>query len=312
MDRFDSRPSSIVQAVALAVSGGPDSLALLLLASADGPIRAVTVDHGLRPESRAEAEHVAAICAARGVPHDILTLSLPPGAGQAEARAARYAALGEWCVAHGLTSLATAHHADDQAETLLMRLARGAGLAGLAGIRAGRPLCPGVTLVRPLLGYRKAELEAIVAAAGLAPVRDPSNTNPRYDRTAVRALLAGTDFFDSARLARSAAHLAEAEAALEWTVDRLEAERVGEGPNLDPTGLPPELLRRLLLRIFARFGEAPRGPELARLTTTLHQGRAATLGAVKAMPGERWTFAKAPPHRLPSSSRVWGAAFLSH
>jgi tRNA(Ile)-lysidine synthase len=287
---------------ALAISGGPDSLALLLLASAEAPIRAATVDHGLRPESRAEAEHVAAICAARGIAHDILTLSLPPGTGQAGAREARYAALGKWCRAHGLTRLATAHHADDQAETLLMRLARGAGLAGLAGIRAERALGEGVTLVRPLLGYRKAELEAIVAAAGLTPVRDPSNTDPRYDRTAARALLGSTPWLDPARLAHSAAHLAEAEAALEWTVDRLEAERVGEGASLDPTGLPPELLRRLMRRLFARSGEEPRGPELARLTAALHEGRAATLGTVKVTPGPRWTFAKAPPRGTPSSS----------
>ncbi|WP_327462687.1 tRNA lysidine(34) synthetase TilS [Sphingomonas sp.] len=286
----------------LAVSGGPDSLALLLLVPAESYVRAATVDHGLRPESRAEAEHVAAICAARGIAHDILTLSLPPGTGQAQAREARYAALGEWCRAHGLTHLATGHHADDQAETLLMRLARGAGLAGLAGIRAERALGGGVTLVRPLLGYRKAELEAIVAAAGLTPVRDPSNTDPRYDRTAARALLAATPWLDPARLARSAAHLAEAEAALEWAIDRLGAERMGaeageESLSLDPTGLPPELLRRLMRRIFARFGEEPRGPELARLTAALHEGRTATLGTVKATPGRRWTFNRAPPRR---------------
>ncbi|NNM76333.1 tRNA lysidine(34) synthetase TilS [Sphingomonas sp. ID1715] len=284
----------------LSISGGPDSLAMLLLASAEGPVRAATVDHGLRPEARGEAKQVAAICAARSIAHDILTLSLPPGTNQAEAREARYAALGEWCRAHGLTRLATAHHADDQAETLLMRLARGAGLGGLAGIRSERALGGGVTLVRPLIRYRKAELEAIVAAAGLMPVRDPSNSDPRYDRTAARALLAETPWLNPARLAHSATHLAEAEAALEWTVDRLEAERAearGEEASLDPAGLPPELLRRLMRRIFARFGEAPRGPELARLTAALHGGRAATLGSVKATPGPRWTFSRAPPRR---------------
>jgi tRNA(Ile)-lysidine synthase len=281
----------------LAVSGGPDSLALLLLPAGRTGVRAATVDHGLRPESRAEAEHVAAVCAARGVPHDILTLSLPPGTGQAGARDGRYAVLGDWCRAHGLMRLATAHHADDQAETLLMRLARGAGLAGLSSIREERALGEGVRLVRPLLHHRKAELEAIVASAGLMPVRDPSNADPRYDRTAARSLLAATPWLDPARLAHSAAHLAEAEAALEWTVDRLEAERVGEGPSLDPVGLPPELLRRLMRRIFARFGDEPRGPELARLTAALHKGRAGTLGPVKVTPGVRWTFTFAPPRR---------------
>lgn len=286
-------PSGVI---GLAVSGGPDSLALLLLAIVSGPVRAATVDHGLRPESRTEAERVAAICAERGVPHDILTLDLPLGTGQAEARAARYAALGDWCAAHELTHLATAHHADDQAETLLMRLARGAGLSGLAGVRRERQLRPGVTLIRPLLERRKAELEAIVAAAGLAPVRDPSNMDPRYDRTAARALLAATHWLDADRIAQSAAHLAEAEAALDWTTERLAAERIA-GDSLDARDLPPELVRRLMLQLFARFGDAPRGPELARLIATLRKGRAGTLGGVKVSPGERWTFAPAPPRR---------------
>jgi tRNA(Ile)-lysidine synthase len=280
----------------LAISGGPDSLALLLLLAEQTGVRAATVDHGLRSESRAEAEFVAATCAARAIPHYILTLSLPPGAGQAEAREARYAVLGDWCRSHRLTQLATAHHADDQAETLLMRLARGAGLAGLSGIRAERPLGDGVTLVRPLLARRKAELEAIVAAAGIVPIRDPSNADPRYDRTAVRDLLAATPWLDPARLAHSAAHLAEAEAALQWAADRAFAERVNV-QGFDPGGLPPELVRRVLLRIFEQFGETPRGPELTRLTAALREGRAATLGSVKAMPGKRWTFAPAPPRR---------------
>jgi tRNA(Ile)-lysidine synthase len=288
----------------LAVSGGPDSLALLLLAvrTRRESLRAATVDHQLRPESRAEAEAVAALCAGLGVPHDILTVRVE-GSIQAAARAARYAALGEWCVAHGLTHLATAHHADDQAETLLMRLARGAGLSGLAGVRAARPLCPGVTLVRPLLGARKAELEAIVAAAGIAPTLDPSNTDPRYDRTAARAVLAAASWLDPARLAHSAAHLAEAEAALEWATDRAYAERF-DGTSLDPEGLPPEILRRLLLRIFAAHGDTPRGPDLARLTAALRSNRPANLGPLKATPGKRWIFTPAPPRRSASSSRA--------
>jgi tRNA(Ile)-lysidine synthase len=288
----------------LAVSGGPDSLALLLLAvrTRRESLRAATVDHQLRPESRAEAEAVAALCAGLGVPHDILTVRVE-GSIQAAARAARYAALGEWCVAHGLTHLATAHHADDQAETLLMRLARGAGLSGLAGVRAARPLCPGVTLVRPLLGARKAELEAIVAAAGIAPTLDPSNTDPRYDRTAARAVLAAAGWLDPARLAHSAAHLAEAEAALEWATDRAYAERF-DGTSLDPEGLPPEILRRLLLRIFAAHGDTPRGPDLARLTAALRSNRPANHGPLKATPGKRWIFTPAPPRRSASSSRA--------
>ena len=118
----------------LAVSGGPDSLALLLLASEalPGQVEAATVDHGLRAESAAEAEAVAQICATLGVPHAILTVEVATGNVQAEARRARYAALGGWLAARDLAALATAHHADDQAETLLLRLNRAIGVAGLA------------------------------------------------------------------------------------------------------------------------------------------------------------------------------------
>lgn len=280
----------------LAVSGGPDSLALLLIASAHEPVRAATVDHGLRPEARAEAEHVAAICAARSIPHDILTVSLRPDAAQADARAARYEALTEWCRHHGLTRLATAHHIDDQAETLLLRLARGAGLAGLAGIRRHRWLGEGIVLERPLLDRRKGELERLVADAGLTAIDDPSNRNPRYDRTAARALLGATAWLDPARLAHTAAHLADAEAALEWAVDRIWVERVRE-QVFDPAGLPPEIVRRIVRRIFAEAGENPRGPELTRLISALQEGRAATLGSLKAVPGLCWTFQAAPARR---------------
>lgn len=284
----------------VAVSGGPDSLALLLLAAArhPGQVRAATVDHGLRRGSAEEAAAVAEICRARGIPHDILTVSVR-GSLQAAARAARYRALADWAVANRLPFLATAHHADDQAETLLMRLARGAGVGGLAGARRQRPLAPGVTLVRPLLGHRKAELEALVAAAGLTPVHDPSNRDPRFDRTAARQLLAATPALDPARLARSAANLAEAEEALAWTVDRLATERIA-GDALDPAGLPPELVRRLVARLFAAHGATPSGPELSRLIACLEAGQAATLAGLKALPGPRWRFVPAPPRRRPS------------
>ncbi|MBS0502200.1 MAG: tRNA lysidine(34) synthetase TilS [Proteobacteria bacterium] len=283
------------EAIGVAVSGGPDSLALLLLAAEAQPgrVRAATVDHGLRPEARAEADAVAAVCARLGVPHAILSVAVE-GSVQAGARAARYAALADWCRAQALNWLATAHHADDQAETLLMRIARGAGLSGLAGVRARRPLSEGVTLIRPLLDWRKAELETL--AAPLSPALDPSNADPAYDRTAARALLASTPWLEAERLAASAAHLAEAEAALHWAADQAFAERVRDD-TLDPAGLPPEIVRRLVLHIFAAFGEAPRGPELARLIAALQEGRAVTLGTVKASPGRRWTFAPAPPRR---------------
>jgi tRNA(Ile)-lysidine synthase len=281
----------------LAVSGGPDSLALLLMAVDDRPgrVRAATVDHGLRPKARAEAEEVAAVCRERNVPHDILTVQVK-GSVQAGARAARYAALGDWCGQNGLAWLATAHHADDQAETVLMRLARGSGLSGLAGIRRSRLLRPGVRLIRPLLDWRKAELEALADAAGLTPAFDPSNADPAYDRTRARALLAEAGWLSAARLARTADHLAEVEAALEWAVASIAEERIG-ADWIDPHALPPELLRRAMLRLLAQHGVQPSGPALARLTETLKAGKPATIGHLLLRSGARWTVSPAPERR---------------
>ena len=290
--------------LAVAVSGGPDSLALLLLAHgvAGARITALTVDHGLRAESAAEARFVAALSADLGVAHHILPVIVEAsGDGpQAAARAARYEAMGTWCAAAGIGALLTAHHADDQAETVLMRLARGAGVGGLAGIRRERPLNDAVTLVRPLLGWKKAELVAIVRAAGVDAVDDPSNRSPRYDRTAVRALLAESPLFDPARIAASASHLAEADAALDWATARALADRLTRKEDailLNPADLPAEIVRRMLVTVFAAFGPVPDGPSLARLGERLAAGSAATLGGVKASPGAFWRFAPAPPRR---------------
>lgn len=296
-------------ALGLAVSGGPDSLALLLLAAASFPgnVEAATVDHGLRAEGRSEAEAVAAACAGIGVPHTVLEpgwAAAPAANVQAEAREARYAALSKWAGDRGLHFVATAHHADDQAETLLMRLARGAGLGGLAGIRAVRGMANGPAIVRPLLGWRKAELVEVVREAGLEPADDASNRDERYDRTRARALLASAAWLDPARLASAAANLAEAEQALGWSAARLWEERAREGRDggvtIDPTGLPRELRRRLLLEALRRLGAASDlpGPKLMRLLGELEAGRAATLSGVIARPGpEGWMLAPAPPRR---------------
>lgn len=290
--------------LAVAVSGGPDSLALLLLARAahPGALIAATVDHGLRPEAAAEAAGVAAICASLGVEHHVLSVSVvEAGEGiQAAARAARYAALADWCAIRGIGRIATAHHADDQAETLLMRLNRGAGLAGLAGVRAARWLRPGLRLVRPLLGWRKAELVAIVTDAGLTPVDDPANRDARHDRTAIRALLAANPLLDPLRIAASAAHLADSEAALDWVTRRVTENRIeqqADGMAFDHAGLPREIRRRAVAQILSDFSVIADGPGLATLLDRLESGQAATLGGVKATPGECWTFAPAPPRR---------------
>ena len=145
----------------------------------------------------------------------------------------------------------TAHHADDQAETLLMRLNRGAGVAGLCGVRGVN-----VRVLRPLLGWRRTELAEIVAESEIEAVADPSNTDEKYDRARIRRQLSDAEWIDPAALVRSALALAEADQALDWTAERLAAERIrGSGPELelDPSGLPPELRRRLLLRILRRI-----------------------------------------------------------
>jgi tRNA(Ile)-lysidine synthase len=288
----------------IAVSGGPDSLALLLLAAAsrkDG-IEAATVDHQLRSESAGEAAFVRSVCDRLGVSHVTLPVSVAAGSSvQAQARRARYDALGEWAIARDLGAVATGHHVDDQAETLLMRMARGAGLGGLVGVRYSRPLEPGVTLVRPLLEWRRAELAAIVAASGITPVDDPANRDPRHDRSRFRATLAEADWADAERLAASARWLADADEALEWALKSLletRMERADGSITINAEGLPRELQRRLLVAGFDRMGaHRPRGPELDRARKALRAGKAATLAGLKLEPGPPWKLSVAPPRR---------------
>ncbi len=298
---FGSAPDDEKQ-LAIAVSGGPDSLALLLLAHAayGARVRALTVDHGLRAGSADEAAMVAAVCAGRCIPHVSIDWTGPKPAAnlQAVARDARYALMRDWCADHDIPWLLSAHHADDQAETLLLRLARGSGGGGLAGIRASRDLGRGVTLLRPLLGTRRTELATIVAAAGLTPVDDPANHSPAYDRTQARALLAATPWLAPERLAASAAHLAEAEDALDWAA-RLawdsRANIAAAGLVVDASGLPDELRRRLAARALRHFGVGPDGPALSRAIARLDAGATATLGGVQALGQHRWTFRNVAP-----------------
>jgi len=200
----------------VAVSGGPDSLALLLLADAlmPGRVEAATVDHALRAQSAQEAAYVAKVCAARSIPHETLNVEVQPGNLQAKAREARYAALSSWMVRRGLAALATAHHADDQAETLLMRLNRGSGLSGLAGVRArswGHSTNPPgeFELVRPLLAWRKSELTDLLNDMEIDAVQDSSNSDEDFDRVRIRKALAEQDWLDPMAVAKSARLLGE-------------------------------------------------------------------------------------------------------
>lgn len=301
------RPLDGAGRIAVAVSGGPDSMALLWLAAETFPDRllALTVDHGLRPEAAAEAAMVAAHCAAHGIAHRTLLWTGPkPAAGlPGAARDARYALMAGACVEAGVTMLLTAHHADDQAETLLMRLARGGGAGGLAGIRPVRALAPGLLLVRPLLGCRRAALRAMVTAAGWPFVDDPSNADPDRRRTQARRLLAATGWLDPRGLAQAADNLAAAEAALAWAADRAwagAATAAADGVRLEAGDLPAEVQHRLVRRAIGSLAPAakPRGTELARLAGRLAAGGGGTLAGVRARAlGHVWHFSRAPSRR---------------
>jgi len=288
-DEREGRP------LGLAVSGGPDSLALLLLAAEalPGQIAVASIDHGLRPEAAGEVALVGRIAGERGIPFAALKVSLASGNLQAEARAARYAALSRWADEVGLGAIATAHHADDQAETLLMRLNRGSGLAGLAGVRPrGRIEGSETLLLRPLLGWRKAELAAVVTEAGITPAEDPSNTNPAFDRARLRAALAQADWLDPVQIAASAAHLAEGWQALEWyaELDWHEMVMREEGDTGTPgysycANVPRVIAIETILRIIRELGGHATRSEAARAWDRLWAGENASLGGVLAVPG---------------------------
>ena len=242
-----------------------------------------------------------AACAERGAACAVLAVAVGAGNLQAEARAARYAALGRWAGERGLAALATGHQADDQAETLLMRLGRGCGVAGLAGVRE-RGVVPGsaLPLIRPLLGFRRAELERVVAAAGLVPASDPSNADERFERVRMRRALAGEALPDPLALATSAAHLAEAEEALRWAAEREWAERVAvSAAEIRYRPLAPRAVAlRIVERAVTELGGAPRGSAAARLLDSLRSGERGNLGGVLArVEGDGWVFTPEPPRR---------------
>lgn len=285
----------------LGVSGGPDSMAMLLLAAAalPGRVAAATVDHGLRAEAAEESALVGRLCGQIGIPHASLKVSVSAkGSVQAAARSARYAALASWAQEHGLAAVLTAHHADDQAETLMMRLARGAGLSGLRGIGA-RGDIEGATVLRPLLGWRRAELAAV--AADIETVDDPSNSDPHYDRTRARVLMRETAWIDPLRLAATAAHLADAEEAIDWTVREAIRSRCDRGEDgairADMAGLPYEIRRRMVAALVAEADSPTDGPTIERAIALLESGQSASVGSLKMSPGRRILIMRAPDRR---------------
>lgn len=305
---FERRPR-----LAVAVSGGADSMALTLLADAwarsrGGTAVGLIVDHRLRAESASEARQVAGWLAVRGIATRILVWhnEKPEGDIQAAAREARYALMSGWCRRLGVLHLLVAHHRDDQAETLLLNLARGSGVDGLAGM-APLASVDGIRLLRPLLGVPKARLVATLRAVGQAWIEDPSNASPRYRRTAARALTTeqlaplAPGEADAERLARrladTAARMGRARAALEQVTAALITEAVELSPHgfarIDVAAFraaPEEIGLRALARVAMCIGggaHPPRHASLCRMLATLD--RAGTLAGCRFTPARRGT-----------------------
>ncbi len=314
----------------IAVSGGGDSVALLHAARDAGlTLRAATVDHGLRPGSRTEAEGVAALCAQLDVPHDLLTWAGAgpvagtgagpwPAAGaatgnlQARARAARYRLLGHWAKTRGLAAVAVGHTRDDQAETVVMALARAGGVDALAAMPA-RWMLDGVTFLRPFLPLARADLRAWLTVRGATWVEDPSNVDPRFERVRVRQAMAALAAagVGPAALARTAAHMAEVQAALAAQVAAALQLVADNGPGVSlpldgVTALPAEVRRRVLVACLSRVtgrDDAPRGTALARLTDRLLAGQGGTLhGCLVTVRDNRVAiFPESPAHDDPAT-----------
>ena len=285
----------------VAVSGGPDSMALLWLMATllPGQVRAVTVDHGLRRESAEEARMVAGFCAREHIAHATLTPPVPlRGSLQAAARSERYRLMEDWRAAHGLAHLLTAHHADDQLETIVMRLNRSSGVGGLAAIRARYRL-----VLRPLLAWRRAELLRIALDHDIPFVDDPSNSDDRFDRARLRHALASQTAIDVEAAARSAGWLAEADEAIDWAVERLIANwpDASDIAVIRDEGYPAEIFRRVVTqRLRANDGQLRlRGASLDGVIAAMKGGRRAMVGAllIDAVPGLQgtiWRISAAP------------------
>lgn len=274
--------------VAVAVSGGADSMALALLMQALGHApQALTVDHGLRSGSDAEAEQVAQWMQARGMAHRILRpapLVHIPNI-QTRAREMRYAALTGWCRTHGCDTLLLAHHADDQAETLALQQHRGESPPSRSGMALVR-MRGGVRLVRPLLGVRKAQLVAYLHSQGQAWVEDPSNRSDAYARNRVRRELSDADIlclWHEARAQGAARHAAD-EARRYWVQRHMHAQ--GDGLHFalaEWRALDADMGTDILSRAVQAVGGKPYRPRLAesvRLAFSLRMDDAgkATLG----------------------------------
>lgn len=284
----------------VAVSGGGDSLALLhLLADHGGlDLAAATVDHGLRPEAAAEADEVARQCAALGIPHQTLRWEGWDGSGnlQDRAREARFRLLADWAQAEGLDAVALGHTLDDQAETVLMRLARGSGVDGLSAM-ADRVTRHGVPFLRPLLKSHRTDLREVLTERGVSWTEDPLNADPRFDRVRARQALEALAplGIDAGALGRVSGNMSDARRALGTAAAdvaaRIGAAEAGDlvfqrGQLLD---LPEELFRRLIgtaLNWLASGAYPPRGESVMGLAAAIRDGQDRTLHGCRVLISE--------------------------
>jgi tRNA(Ile)-lysidine synthase len=290
-------PDSGARRLGLAVSGGSDSMALMTLAAQWGGAQlwVATVDHGLRRESATEAQTVAKTAARLGLPHATLHWQEWSGRGnlQDAARQARRRLLAQWAASEGLDAVLLGHTRDDQAETVLMRLARGSGVDGLAAMPA-RFGAHGLLWLRPLLDMARADLRDWLLAQGLHWADDPSNENPDFDRVKarhLRALLAPLGLSDT-RLAETAARMAEARQVLELAADTAQAQLrqdqhgdiLFDAKGLD--ALPADTRYRLFARALCEIASSPYRPRMKALRAAIGAHRATLHGCLITRAGD--------------------------
>lgn len=278
----------------VAVSGGSDSVALLhllhMLATLHGTrLRAVTVNHGLRPEAAEEAQSVAVHCARLSIPHETLIWKNWDGQGnlQNAARHARYEKIAGWAERHNINTVALGHTADDQAETVLMRLARRSGVDGLSAMRRRTQRC-GITWVRPMLDITRDRLRVYLTHENISWIEDPSNQNMHFDRIKAReALIALSPLgIDVHGLSEVASHMSQCQQALDWQTFLAAKDIVTFDAGaviLDEPALrllPEEIQRRLFLNAMRWISGSvypPRRKSVADLITALRTGQARTV-----------------------------------
>ncbi|WP_170572899.1 tRNA lysidine(34) synthetase TilS [Ruegeria atlantica] len=303
-------PERLPPRLGIAVSGGGDSVALMHLLQDIAQFEQValysaTVDHGLRPEAEAEAAWVAEQAAILGIPHETLIWWGWDGAGnlQDQARQARYRLLKDWAKRNEMTAIALGHTADDQAETVLMRLGRTAGVTGLSGMPYIRER-DGITLLRPMLGITRKSLRGFLSAGNVDWIEDPSNHDSKFDRIKAREALSGLAplGISAQSLARVAENLAQAREALDrYTQESARKVAVVDGGDvcIDRSGfelLPSEIQRRLIIGIIAWIagqGYPPRSAAVDQVVAAVRDGLAMTLSGCLVIPkGDKTWFCR--------------------